>query len=286
MGLVYCQAKYLAEQCAANNISGKIVSFGCLDFFFSFEDFAKMMLELGLAKGTADNMSFLNPKSDKLVKKVIADNKHMNTRFKNKKFVSHPIISYRLFYAALGFHTIDTIDISNRYGNSSIVFDLNQPNIKSVVNEEYDLVLEAGVMEHIFNVPQMFLHVDDLLKTDGHAIYILPGNNTFDHGFYQFCPTLFNDYYKANEYDIKDVSVLYLQKNKAAKPDASYVERWNNYSSQKYDPAEFSKTSFGQLADEICITCSCVQKQPNSKRGVAPTQYLFQDTGEPYPGPW
>ena len=41
-----------------------------------------------------------------------------------------------------------------------------------------------------------------MLKKSGIIIHASPSTNHLDHGFYMFSPTLFNDYYSTNKYEI------------------------------------------------------------------------------------
>jgi hypothetical protein len=286
MGLIYSQAAYLAKHCLSWQIRGRLVTLGRLDYYLTFEEFGALMVELGIAKHDAGKLRFSDATIDARAAELIRSGQHMNTHFGNKRFCAKPIISDTLFYTALGFTHWDSIDMSPRHGAPSLTFDLNQPDIARVMREPYDLTLDTGVMEHVFDVKQLFVHMTDLTKIGGHIIHMAPGNNMYDHGFYQLSPTLFNDYYRANRFEMVDVSVLELRRNAYAAPDADFVSTWDVSRFWPYDPAEFSRKSFGQLAGELYFSCACVQRTAQSTRGVAPTQYLFQNPRPPYPGPW
>lgn len=286
MGLIYSQAEYLVKQCIKHQISGRIVTLGRLDYYVTYEQFQSLMIDAGLAKRKGEKLRFMDPDTDQEIARIISAGRHMNTSFRNARFCAPPIISDHLFHAALGFRQSDSVDISPRHGMASITFDLNQSDITQVIDGPYDLTLDVGVMEHVFDVKQVFTHMTDLTKLGGHIIHIAPGNNTFDHGFYQFSPTLFRDYYQKNKFDIGDISVLGLSRNTYASKNSDFVETWDRHRLWPYDPADFSRNSFGQLANDVYFTCVCVRRNADSTRGVPPTQYLFHDPRPPYPGPW
>jgi hypothetical protein len=90
---------------------------------------------------------------------------------------------------ALGAQRIDSIDISS-YEGASILHDMNQP-LPAELCGQYEVVLEAGSLEHIFNLPVALRNCMCLLKPGGSLFLSVPANNLFGHGFYQFSPDLF-----------------------------------------------------------------------------------------------
>jgi len=91
--------------------------------------------------------------------------------------------------AALGAQRVDSIDISD-YEGATILHDMNRP-LPRELYEQYDVVLEAGSLEHIFNLPVALRNCMCLLKPGGSLFLGVPANNLFGHGFYQFSPDLF-----------------------------------------------------------------------------------------------
>jgi len=89
----------------------------------------------------------------------------------------------------LGIRTVDSLDYSSFEG-ATIVHDLNQP-IPTELHHRYDLVLDGGTLEHVFNFPTALWNAMKLLKVGGHLMIRTPANNQCGHGFYQFSPELF-----------------------------------------------------------------------------------------------
>jgi SAM-dependent methyltransferase len=83
------------------------------------------------------------------------------------------------------------------FENAEIVHDLNAP-VAETLHGCFDLVLDSGTLEHVFDVRQSLANVARLLRPGGRVIHISPANNFANHGLYQFSPTLFFDYYAAN----------------------------------------------------------------------------------------
>lgn len=86
-------------------------------------------------------------------------------------------------------YEVDSLDASD-YEGASIVHDLNQP-IPDKLAERYDLVIDGGTLEHVFNFPVAIDNAARMLKTGGHLFLVTPTNNQCGHGFYQFSPELF-----------------------------------------------------------------------------------------------
>lgn len=66
---------------------------------------------------------------------------------------------------------------------------MNHP-VPMAWREQYDVIIDGGTLEHIFNVPVAFANVANMLKVGGTAFLNTPANNMMGHGFYQFSPEL------------------------------------------------------------------------------------------------
>jgi hypothetical protein len=89
----------------------------------------------------------------------------------------------------LGAEHVDSLDASDFEG-SSILHDLNSP-LPQDLRGRYSAVLDAGTLEHVFNVPEALRSCMAAVAPGGHLLAISPANNFFGHGFYQFSPELF-----------------------------------------------------------------------------------------------
>jgi SAM-dependent methyltransferase len=91
---------------------------------------------------------------------------------------------------------LQALDYST-FEQADVVHDLNVP-VPKELRGRFDLVLDSGTMEHVFDVRQALANIVHLLKPGGRVMHISPANNFVNHGLYQFSPTLFFDYYAAN----------------------------------------------------------------------------------------
>lgn len=162
-------------------------------------------------------------------------------------------------FSMLGFSEVHSLDIS-AYEQPTFIHDLNHP-IPDKLYQQYDVVFDGGTLEHVFNTPQVFINIHNLLKSNGIIIHSSPSHNHVDHGFYMFSPTLFSDYYSTN---------LYLT-------ITSYIfeynfEHSNSWDIYEYKPGCLDALSFGGFGKSMLGIWFSAQKQTASTGGVIPQQ--------------
>lgn len=101
------------------------------------------------------------------------------------------IAESRSVFAELGI-TSDFVDITASRG-FEIVLDLNQPAPAELI-DRYDLVYDGGTLEHCFNVGQVMRNICNFVRMGGFIIHVNP-MNYFNHGFFNFNPTFYHDWY-------------------------------------------------------------------------------------------
>jgi len=77
--------------------------------------------------------------------------------------------------------------------------DLNQP---IELDRQYDIVMNGGTAEHVFNVYQFFETAHKATKAGGLMLHGVPFTGWYDHGFYNFNPTFFFDLAEQNGYKL------------------------------------------------------------------------------------
>lgn len=97
--------------------------------------------------------------------------------------------------------------------NPTHVVDLNMP-LQESLHGQYSLVYDGGTMEHCFNPPQVMMNAMALAKPGGRVIHHVPMNNWVDHGFYQFSPTLFFDFYSVNGFTELEMKIHLMGKKR------------------------------------------------------------------------
>ena len=84
----------------------------------------------------------------------------------------------------------------NKVRGDEIICDLNE-SVSEQLHDEFDIVLDGGAMEHCFNVGQVINNFVAMAKVDGYIVHQNP-LVSMNHGFFNFNPTFYYDYYTDN----------------------------------------------------------------------------------------
>jgi hypothetical protein len=93
------------------------------------------------------------------------------------------------FGAALGAREVTALDRS-AFEGAGLQHDLNE-SFPPSLSAQFDLVVDGGTLEHIFNVPVALASCMRALAVGGRFFGANPANNLLGHGFYQFGPELY-----------------------------------------------------------------------------------------------
>jgi SAM-dependent methyltransferase len=93
------------------------------------------------------------------------------------------------FLHFLGAKEAVSVDCSDFEG-ATLLHDLNKP-FPEHLRGSFDLVVDGGTLEHIFNYQKALFNCLDLLRIGGHFVTVTPATGQMGHGFYQFSPELF-----------------------------------------------------------------------------------------------
>lgn len=104
----------------------------------------------------------------------------------------------KAFYAST-FAPVKIVSVDMHGTKDALRHDLNSP---LPLDERFDLVINHGTAEHIFNIGQVFKTMHDCCQPGGLMIHESPFTGWIDHGFYSLHPTLFYDLATANNYEI------------------------------------------------------------------------------------
>lgn len=110
-----------------------------------------------------------------------------------------PFETARNFYwETFRYDRIDAIDLHSGTGRAW-KYDLNEP---VPVPHRYDIVINTGTTEHIWNQHQVFKTIHDLTLPGGLMYHQMPMTGWLDHGFVCYQPTFIADLAAANRYQI------------------------------------------------------------------------------------
>jgi hypothetical protein len=90
----------------------------------------------------------------------------------------------------------------------ALKLDLNVP---IDLGRRFQIVLNLGTAEHVFNVAQVFKTIHDHAVPGGIMVHGLPFSGWVDHGFFNFNPTFWWDLAAANDYTM--MAAVYAELN-------------------------------------------------------------------------
>jgi SAM-dependent methyltransferase len=93
------------------------------------------------------------------------------------------------FLKALGASSVDSVDIVTGE-RANIIHDLNTP-LPQELHGKYDLIIDSGSLEHIFDIRTAIQCYADATKVGGTLFIDVPANNYLGHGLYQLGPEFF-----------------------------------------------------------------------------------------------
>ena len=180
MGIPRGTARLLLDEAKARPFSGALLELGRMTVYVTNAELERWAREQGVALARVDPPALSH----------------------QPELARHVCLDDRTFFRRLGFDRVESADVSAWEGADHVV-DLNRP-VPSALAGRFDVVFEAGTIQHVFHLPQVFASIHALLKPGGRVIHgMAPSSNHVDHGFHMFSPTLFHDFYTANGWRIE-----------------------------------------------------------------------------------
>lgn len=112
-------------------------------------------------------------------------------------------VFYKVF---LDYSRITAIDFHGT--PDALKIDLNHP---VTIDEQFDVLVNGGTAEHVFNVFQFFKTSHELTRPGGLMLHTMPFRGWLDHGFYSFNPTFYWDLALTNRYTVLILAYAELQ---------------------------------------------------------------------------
>jgi hypothetical protein len=111
-----------------------------------------------------------------------------------------------MFREALKFESVTSIDFSP-YEGASVVQDIGAELRPDLIGQ-FDLAVDGGTLEHVFNYPVAVGNLMRLVRLGGAVYTQNPCNGLAGHGFYQFSPELlYRVFSEQNGFEIQFVRV-------------------------------------------------------------------------------
>lgn len=102
------------------------------------------------------------------------------------------------FFAELGFQSVKALDHPDAL-ESDIPHNLNSP-LSAQFHGVADWVIEVGTLEHVFSPADFMPTIVQLLRPGGSVLHFSPFQGSPNHGFFNFQPTFFFSFYRANRF--------------------------------------------------------------------------------------
>ena len=216
---------------------------------------------------------FLPPNPDERTQRQMTVYQRMLDQFEHNVKIESLIDSdgfCNSLFDFLGFDTTDYMDISE-YEGANVIHDLNT-DVPTYLHSKYDLVIDGGTIEHIFNVPVTFENVNNMLDIGGYFLAFNPSNNWVGHSFYQFGPELVWSYGRSvQEYEVIDCKINAMRD--WISKDASHIESPEARGIQRDN--ELRRLTIG---DGIKLLIYFVRKQSVKATAISPQQSDYQHT--------
>ena len=160
---------------------------------------------------------------------------------------------------------VESIDISNFEG-ASIIQDLNM-KVPKKYHTTFDTIIDAGSLEHIYNIKQAFQNIASMLKNGGQVIHISPTNGFSGHGLYQFSYDLFaNVYNKENGFINFEVFV----------EEVNDLKAWYRV----LCPEKFDRVNIYGVGPVYMMVRAVKHGAPSGEASIQQTDYSFHWSGE------
>ena len=243
MGLARAAVHLLMSEAAKRPFKGSVVTLGRQHVYVSADEVNALAAKHGVSM------------------KSIPIELHREPSLAARGFVSDDWL-----FQSLGFEEIVRVDYSN-YESSDVILDLNDCETPTTLQNRFDLVLDSGTLEHVFDFAAGLRHCVRMVRSGGRVIHLTPSSNCVEHGFYSVSPTLYADFYAASGFTINRVWLCEI-------PIDLPRGVW-----QVYDYAGSSERfiSLGQLSDKIWFTLS-VATADNPVMPRVPQQWVYTQT--------
>ena len=248
MRLTAQNIKFILQLTKKHNLKGPVLTLGNQDIYATENELKNWICKAGLPLrvpsivyySQSQDLSKINPEAVKY-------------------------IHARTFFEFIGIKPEEYYDIDKfPFDKPVIVHDLQKPIDEKYYNL-FDFVLDSGTIEHIFDMKSLMSNIVYFTKVGGFVLHFTPAHNFLNHGFYQFSPTFFYDFYKANGFEIVESYIIEIRGN---------IHRFYNYRQEK-DYTGLFFDSGNRLGN-----CFLVKKVVDVKKVVSPDQYYYKVLSE------
>lgn len=243
MGLPRAAIHLLIQEAARTNWQGRIGTLGRQHVYATFDEIKS------LASKSSGTFRSIDP--------IL----HRDPELRKAGFLSDDSL-----YEFLGFDQSVRIDRSS-YECAEESLDLNSQETPDHLADAFDLILDSGTIEHIFEIGRAMQHCLRMTKLGGRIIHLTPTSNAVNHGFYSVSPALFADYYRINGCEIEKLWLCRMKSNFVRGP-------WDVYDCLSSDR---NWLPLGRLDGALWLTYAVIKKVTILQPQI-PQQSFYVDT--------
>lgn len=243
MGLPRAAIHLLIQEAARTNWQGRIGTLGRQHVYATFDEIKS------LASKSSGTFRSIDP--------IL----HRDPELREAGFLSDDSL-----YEFLGFDQSVRIDRSS-YEGAEESLDLNSQETPDHLANAFDLILDSGTIEHIFEIGRAMQHCLRMTKLGGRIIHLTPTSNAVNHGFYSVSPALFADYYRTNGCEIEKLWLCRMTSNFVRGP-------WDVYDCLSSDR---NWLPLGRLDGALWLTYAVIKKVTILQPQI-PQQSFYVDT--------
>lgn len=258
MGIAAETALLLMQFCKQHGVSGRSLTLGKQDVYCEEDRLNRFLFLSGFLERSGSGTFRFPPETATALHALRQENRFyaLKADLRARRCVSDVAL-----FRAMGFTEARSIDISLMEG-ADYAYDLNDDGMAAVTGGGYDFVFDGGTMEHVFDSRRVLKNMFDATAVGGCIAHLNPTNNAVDHGFYQFSPTFYYDYYTANSFEILGCKIIRYSKNFDTEP----------YFIHEYYPGSMDTLAFGGLDNQLYVTVFFARKTAESTCTRIPQQ--------------
>ena len=144
--------------------------------------------------------------------------------------------------------------------------------------EKFDYVLDAGTLEHIFDLPCALRNMSNMVKAGGSVIHIVPLFGWLNHGFHNFSPILFEEFYQANNWKINCLDMEFLLfdgKESAEKWKAAFSQDCRLFAGEDINKY-IRQLKYGSEDKKRVLLWCVAERLPDSTVDIFPQQGMWK----------
>ncbi|MBL8348992.1 MAG: class I SAM-dependent methyltransferase [Burkholderiaceae bacterium] len=168
----------------------------------------------------------------------------------------------RQLLASLGYPIGESLEISDRADH---FLDLNLPLADdALLARRYDLLLDSGTLEHVFDVKEALFNTASLVRPGGKVVHLNPVQGYCNHGFVLMQPTLYFSFYEANGFALRYCGIL------------EYLDEQQRSARLVPVPADYNNLRFASASDSlVVVVAERLDDRPRSRFEV-PMQAFYR----------